>query len=94
MCLNMLVNVSKHVAKRTSNSIHKYGVTICFDGWDNVVKCPLLSMMFTCTSGDVFLCAINIVKEHKDAHYICNTLVGYIETIKVDNIVQIYTKVF
>ncbi len=61
-------------------------VTICFDGWDNIVKCPLLNMTFTCTSGNVFLCAINIVKEHKDAHYKCNTLVGYIETIKVDNI--------
>jgi hypothetical protein len=64
-----------------------------FDGWDNVVKCPLL-MMFTCPHGDVFLCAINIVKEHKDGHYICNALVGYIETIGVDNIVQIYTKIF
>jgi hypothetical protein len=69
-------------------------VTICFDGWDNIVKCPLLNMTFTCTSGNVFLCAINIVKEHKDAHYKCNTLVGYIETIRVDIIVQIYTKCF
>jgi len=27
------VNVSKQITKRTRNSIHKYGATICFDGW-------------------------------------------------------------
>ncbi len=33
---------------------------------------------------------IDTIGEHKDAHYICNVLVGYIEIIKVNNIVQIY----
>jgi hypothetical protein len=30
------VDVSKQVTKRTWDSIHKYGATICYDGWDNV----------------------------------------------------------
>jgi hypothetical protein len=29
------------------------------------------------------------MKEHKDVHYVCNALDGYIETIGMDNIVQI-----
>jgi hypothetical protein len=29
------------------------------------------------------------MKEHKDAHYLCNALVGYIETVGMDNIIQI-----
>jgi hypothetical protein len=51
--------VSTHVAKKTRNSIHIYGATICFDGWDNVVRHPLLNVMFTYLNGDVFLGAID-----------------------------------
>ncbi len=46
-------------------------------------------MMFGCPSGNVFICSIGTIRERKDAHYICNALGGYIETIGVDNIVQI-----
>jgi hypothetical protein len=45
--------------------------------------------MFVCLNGNVFIGSINTTWEWKDAHYICNALVGYIETIGVDNIVQI-----
>jgi hypothetical protein len=45
--------------------------------------------MFACPCGNVFIGSINTIGEQKDAHYICNVLVGYIETIGVDNIVQI-----
>ncbi len=47
--------------------------------------------MFICPSGDVFIGSIDTTKERKDAHYIWNALGGYIETIGVDNIVQICT---
>jgi hypothetical protein len=83
------VDVSKQVTKRTRNSIHKYGTTTCFDGWDNVAQHPLLNIMFVCPSGNVFIGSINIEGEWKDAHYICNPLVGYIKTIGINNIVQI-----
>jgi hypothetical protein len=42
--------------------------------------------MFACASGDVFIGSINTT----DAHYICNTLGGYIETIRVNDIIQIF----
>jgi hypothetical protein len=45
--------------------------------------------MFACPSGDVFIGFID--GEWKDAHYICNALGGYIETIEVDDVVQICT---
>jgi hypothetical protein len=51
----------------------------------------LLNVMFACPSGDVFIGSIDTTGEWKDAHYICNTLDGYIETIGIDNIVQICT---
>jgi hypothetical protein len=62
------------VIKRTWNSIHKYGTTICSDGWDNVAWCPLLNVMFACPSGDVFISSIKSTREWKDAHYIYNAL--------------------
>jgi hypothetical protein len=62
------------VTKRTWSSIHKYGATICFDGWDKVAWRPLLNVMFACPSGDVFIGCINSTMEWKDAHYIYNSL--------------------
>jgi hypothetical protein len=47
--------------------------------------------MLTCPSGNVFIGSIDTTWEQKDAHYICNALVEYIETIEVNNIVQICT---
>jgi hypothetical protein len=76
----------------TRNLIHKYGATICSYGWDNIAQHPrLLNMMIACPSSDVFIGSIDTIGERKDAHYICNTLVGYIKTIRVNNIVQICT---
>ncbi len=69
------VDKSKLITKKMQNSIHKYRVTICSNGWDNVARHPLLNAMFACPKGDVFLGAINTMGEHKDAHYICNALV-------------------
>ncbi len=47
--------------------------------------------MLACPSGDVFIGSIDTTREQKDAHYICNTLGGYIETIGINNIIQICT---
>jgi hypothetical protein len=47
-------------------------------------------MMFACPNGDVFLGVIDTIGECKNARYICNALARYIETIGMDNIVQIY----
>jgi hypothetical protein len=86
LCIDLLkqskVDVSKHVIEKMQNSIHKYEITICYDGWDNVAWHPLLNVMFACSSGNVFIGSIDTNAEQKDAHYICNALGGYIETIK------------
>jgi hypothetical protein len=80
--------VCKLVVKNIQNSIHKYGATICSNGWDNVARRPLLNVMFVCPNGDVFLSAIDIKGEHKDTHYICNVLVKCIGLVGMDKIVQ------
>ncbi len=83
------MDLPKQIIGRTQNSIDKYGTTIFFNGWDNIAQHPLLNVMFAYPSGDVFIGSIDTIRERKDAHYICNALSGYIETIGVDNNVQI-----
>lgn len=86
------VDASKLIVERIQNSIHKYGTTICFDCWDNVAKCWFLNVTFACPNGNVFIGVIDTIREHKDAQVLhINVLVGYIETIRVDNIIQICT---
>ncbi len=74
----------------TQNAIRKYGASNYSYGWDNVAWHPLLKVMFACPNGDVFIGSIDTIGERKDAHYICNALGGYIKTIGIDNIVQIF----
>jgi len=50
----------------TKNSIHKYGGTICLNGWDNVNGCPLLNIMFDCSNEDLFLGTVNMTRDWKD----------------------------
>jgi glycerol-3-phosphate dehydrogenase len=57
------MDVSKQVTKKMQNSIHKYGATIYYDGWNNVARCPLLNVMFACPSGDVFIGSIDTTRE-------------------------------
>jgi hypothetical protein len=45
--------------------------------------------MFVSPSGDVFIRSIDTIKKYNDAHKICNALVEYIETVGVNDIVQI-----
>jgi hypothetical protein len=48
--------------------------------------------MFASPNGDVFIGSNHTTRGSKDAHYICNPLVGYIKTLGVNNIVQICTE--
>jgi hypothetical protein len=45
--------------------------------------------MFSCSNGDVFIGSFDTTGEWKDAHYICNALTKYIETIEIKDIIQI-----
>jgi hypothetical protein len=79
------------VTNKTKNSIHKYGVVIRSDEWDNVNSCPLLNIILVYPNKDLFLKTINTIEDPKDAQYICNALVENIQNMGVDNFVQIYT---
>jgi hypothetical protein len=70
------VDVSKQVTDKIQNLTHKYGTTICSYGWDNIARCPLLSVMIVCPSGDIFIGSIHTIGKWKDAHYICSALGG------------------
>ena len=48
-------NLHKQVKEKLGNSIEKYGVTLCCDGWDNVQNRPFLNMVQFGTKGDDFL---------------------------------------
>ena len=54
-------NLDKEVKEKLGNSIEKYGVTLCCDGWDDVQNWPLLNMIQCGTKGDVFLGTIDTI---------------------------------
>jgi len=58
------------VAKKTNGPIHKYGVTIGLDGWDNVMDRLLINVMLAYTSGERFLGSINTREKFKDLTYV------------------------
>jgi hypothetical protein len=43
--------------------------------------------MFVCSNKDLFLGNIDTTWDYKDAKYICNALVEYIQNVGVDNVV-------
>jgi hypothetical protein len=47
--------------------MHKYGATICLDGRDNINSYLLLNIMFICPNRYLFLGAIDIIRDQKDA---------------------------
>ena len=83
--------VAAMVAEKTRAPIHKYGVTICSDGWDNVTHRPLMNVMLACTSGEVFLGSIDTTGERKDATYVANCMGDYIDAVGAQNVVQVCT---
>ena len=64
------IDVEKKVKEKLGNSIEKYGITICCDGWDNIQNRPLLNVVQCGPNGDLFLGTINTIGNHKDHQYI------------------------
>ena len=77
--------------EKLENSIDKYGVTLCCDGWVNVQNRPLLNMVQCATKGDVFLGTIDTIRNQKDHTYIAIQILSFVQKIGVDNVVQICT---
>ena len=73
------------------NSIEKYGVILCCDGWDNVQNQPLLNMVQYGTKGDIFLNTIHTTENYKDHTYVATTILSFVQKVRVDKVVQICT---
>ena len=72
------VDVEK-VEEKLGNSIGKYGVTICCNGWDNVQNRPLLNVVQCGSNGDLFLGIIDTTGNHKDHQYIASQIHPFLE---------------
>ena len=84
-------NLDKEVKEKLGNSIHKYGVTLCCDGWDNVQNWLLLNMVQCGTKGDIFLDTIDTTGNHKDHTYVATQILSFVQKVGADNVAQICT---
>ena len=97
-------NLDKQVKEKLGNSIDKYGVTLCCDGWDNVQNWtlnivpsstwfprPLLNMVQCGTKGNVFLDTIDTTSNHKDHTYVATQILSFVQKVGADNVVEICT---
>ena len=73
------IEVEAEVKKATSFSIETYGISLCSDGWDNVVHRPLMNIMLSCPVGDIFLGSVDTSGNKKTKEYIAGELKNFIE---------------
>ena len=85
------VDVEKKVEEKLGNSIGKYGVTICCDGWNNVHNRPILNIVQCDPNGDLFLGTIDTTGNHKDHQYVASQIHPFLEKGEVHNVVQVCT---
>ena len=83
-------NLDKQVKEKLGNSIDKYSVTLCCDGWDNVQNRPILNMV-QCGTKDVFLGTIDTTHNHKGHTYVATQILSFVQKIGANNVVQICT---
>ena len=83
------MEVEVEVKKATSFSIETYGVSLCSDGWDNVVHCPLMNIMLSCPADDIFLGLVDTSGNKKTKEYIAGELKKFIEHIGPMKVSQI-----
>ena len=67
------IEVEAEAKKATSFSIETYGVSLCSDGWDNVVHCLLMNIMLSCPAGDIFLGSVDTSGNKKTKEYIAGS---------------------
>ena len=84
-------DLERQIKERLGNSIAKYGVTICCDGWDNVQNRPLLNVVQCGTKGDVFLGTIDTTGNYKDHVYVASQIHPFIRLVGPENVVQVCT---
>jgi hypothetical protein len=83
--------VERKKTTQLGDSLHKYGIIFCADGWNNVQNRPLLNIIQTGTRGDLFLGTIDTTGEHKHAQYIAEQISTFVAKVGSHNVVQICT---
>ena len=53
------LEVEAEVKRVTSFSIETYGMSLCSDGWDDIVHCPLMNVMLCCSTGNIFVDSVD-----------------------------------
>jgi hypothetical protein len=84
-------HVEEEVKKATKQSIEIYGATICTDGWDNVTRRPLMNIMLSCPTGDIFLGSIDTTGNKKTKVYTATELKKFIDAVGPRFVTQICT---
>jgi hypothetical protein len=91
VCTSLLKAKKEEVERKTTtqlgDSLHKYGIALCVDGWDNVQNRPLLNIIQIGTRGDLFLGTIDTTREHKDAQYIAKQISTFVVKVDSHNVV-------
>ena len=75
----------------TSFSIETYRVSLCSDGWNTVVHCPLMNIMLSCLAGNIFVGLVDTLGNKKTKEYIVGKLKRYIKEIGSIQVSQICT---
>ena len=85
------VDVQMKLQKRTEESIRKFGATLSIDGWSSVVNRPLINGMLISSAGEEFLGSVDTSGATKDATYLADVLIKFIEQVGLENVVQVTT---
>ena len=67
------------------------GVTIVSDGWTDTRRRRLINIIANSPKGAIFIRAEDCSRETKDAQFIANILIKYIEQIGPSKVVQVIT---
>lgn len=83
--------VEQKIEQKIGFAKKTYGVSICTDGWDDVNRRPLMNVMMTCPTGDVFLGSIDTTGQTKSATYIADELKVFIEKVGPEHVTTVCT---
>jgi hypothetical protein len=67
------------------------GATITSDEWSDVRRRPLLNLLVVSPKGEMFLKAVDMGGETKDAAYIAEQLIDCIREVGADSVIQVVT---
>ena len=81
----------ENLLKPIRDSWIQTGLSIVSDGWKDCKNRPLINVIAVCPKGAMFLRAVDCEGQVKDADFIARLLIESIESVGVDNVVQVIT---